>query len=70
MAIQYSEAHVWKRSQRAVAEKLLRQIASWDGTSRQAKEILRGLAAAKMLDMDLRRFEEALAKRVGALDAA
>jgi hypothetical protein len=70
MAISLTETQVWKRSQRSIAGKLLRQIGSWDGSARQARDILRGLAAAKMLNMNLRRFEDALAKRVGRLDAA
>ena len=46
-----------------VAEQLTRQIAGYVGEPKEAKEILRGLAAARMMDMDLRPFEDALADK-------
>jgi len=53
-----------------VAEQLARDIAAYDGSPVAAKEILRGLAAARTMDIDLRPFEDALAERHRVLDAA
>ena len=39
-------------------------------TRSREKEILRGLAAAREMDMDCRPFEDALAQRHRSLDAA
>jgi len=46
-----------------VAKQLSQQIAEYDGSALQAKDILRGLAAARMMDMDCRPFEDALVER-------
>ena len=46
-----------------VTEQLTRDIAAYDGAPAAAKEILRGLAAARMMDIDLRPFEDALAEK-------
>ena len=46
-----------------VAEQLARDIAAYDGSPLAAKEILRGLAAARMMKVDLGPFEDALAER-------
>ena len=46
-----------------IAEQLASDIAGYDGSPTIAKEILRGLAAARMMGMDLRAFEDALAER-------
>jgi hypothetical protein len=51
-----------------VGEQLGRQIAAYDGSPVAAKEILRGLAAARMIDLDLRPFEDALAEKHRELD--
>ena len=53
-----------------ITEKLQRLIAHYDGAPEDAKEILRGLAAARSMDMDCRPFEDALAERHRSLDAA
>jgi hypothetical protein len=42
----------------------------YDGSPDVAKEILRGLAAARTMDMDCRVFEDALAERHRVLSAA
>ena len=46
-----------------IARKLKLLIESYDGSPNAAKEILRGLAAARDMDMDCRPFEDALAER-------
>jgi hypothetical protein len=53
-----------------VTRKLNELIRNYDGSPDVAKEILRGLAAARMMDMDCRAFEDALAERHRALSAA
>lgn len=46
-----------------VSNQLSKDIAAYDGAPDAAKEILRGLAAARMMDIDLRPFEDALADK-------
>jgi hypothetical protein len=53
-----------------IARKLSLLIGQYDGSPDAAKEILRGLAAARQMDMDCRPFEDALAERHRSLDAA
>ena len=53
-----------------VSEQLSKDIAAYDGAPAAAKEILRGLAAARMMDIDLRPFEDALADKHRALDTS
>ena len=53
-----------------IAQKLAQLINRYDGSPDAAKEILRGLAAAREMEMDCRPFEDALAERHRALDAA
>jgi hypothetical protein len=53
-----------------IADKLRGLIERYDGSPDAAKEILRGLAAARDMDMDCRPFEDALAERHRSLDAA
>jgi len=53
-----------------IAQKLTSLIDGYDGSPDVAKEILRGLAAAREMDMDCRPFEDALAQRHRKLDAA
>ena len=54
-----------------IAEKLTSLITAYDGSPASAKEILRGLAAAHRMEMDLRPFEDLLADRHESLpDAA
>jgi hypothetical protein len=44
-------------------EQLRKDIEASDGAPAAAKEILRGLAAARMMDVDLGSFEDALADK-------
>ena len=53
-----------------VVDQLTRDIAAYDGSPVAAKEILRGLAAARTMRIDLAPFEDALAERHRDLDAA
>lgn len=53
-----------------VTEKLNELIRRYDGSPNIAKEILRGLAAARTMDMDCRVFEDALAECHRRLNAA
>jgi hypothetical protein len=46
-----------------VSAQLSKDIAAYDGAPAAAKEILRGLASARMMDIDLRPFEDALADK-------
>ena len=65
-----TQGEIDDRIRRRVADDLSRDIAAYDGSPLAAKEILRGLAAAHMMEIDLRPFEVALADRHRALDAA
>lgn len=66
----YSQQEVETRSRELIARKLKKLIARYDGSAKAAKEILRGLAAARMMDMDCRPFEDALARYFQARNAA
>ena len=66
----YTQEEVDDEVRRDVAEELSRLIAGYDGSPATAKEILRGLAAARLMQMDCRPFEDALAARHQALEAA
>ena len=46
-----------------VGAQLARQIADYDGSPPAAKEILRGLAAARMMGLELGPFEDSLAEK-------
>jgi hypothetical protein len=52
-----------------VSEQLKKDIAAYDGAPAAAKEILRGLAAARMMKIDLGPFEDALADKHRHLDS-
>ena len=52
-----------------VSDQLRKDIAAYDGAPAAAKEILRGLAAARMMDIDLRPYEDALAEKHQQLDS-
>ena len=52
-----------------VSEQLRRDIAAYDGAPSAAKDILRGLAAARMMKIDLAPFEDALAEKHQHLDS-
>jgi hypothetical protein len=66
----YTQAEVDRKSRDLIARKLSRLIRAYDGTAKGAREILRGLAAARSMDMDCRRFEDALARRYRSKKAA
>jgi hypothetical protein len=66
----HEQAEVDAITREGVAQKLNDLISRYDGSAELAKEILRGLAAARMMDMDCRTFEDALAERHKALSAA
>jgi hypothetical protein len=53
-----------------VSKQLSQDIAAYDGAPAAAKEILRGLAAARMMNTDLRPFEDALADKHQELDSS
>ena len=53
-----------------VSNQLSKDIAAYDGAPAAAKEILRGLASARMLNLDLRPFEDALADKHQELDSS
>jgi hypothetical protein len=59
----HTQAEVDAIARARIAEQLSANIAAYDGSPNAAKEILRGLAAARMMEMDLRSFEDALAER-------
>ena len=56
------------RSRERVAEKLHRVISQHDGSARSMRELLRGLAAASDLDMDLTPFARELSIRMRQID--
>ena len=66
----YTQAEVDEQVRRDVAAELSRQIAIYDGSPSAAKEILRGLAVARTMNLDCRPFEDALAARHRMLEAA
>jgi hypothetical protein len=57
-----------QRARERVAEKLRRAIAQHDGSSKAMREILRGLAAASDLAMDVTPFARELSKRLEILE--
>jgi hypothetical protein len=66
-----SQKEIDERGRQRIAEKLTALIKGYEGSPAVAKEILRGLAAARKMEMDLRPFEDLLAERHQALpDAA
>jgi hypothetical protein len=65
-----NQAEVDDHIRRRVVDQLTRDIASYDGSPVTAKEILRGLAAARTMGIDLGPFEDALTERHRKLDAA
>ena len=70
MTAKLSQEDVDARSRDLIGDKLRRLIHSFDGSDRQAKEILRGIVAAQKMGMDLREFASDLSKLSGSLDAA
>jgi hypothetical protein len=63
MSSWHTQAEVDALVRSRVSEQLGKDIAAHDGSPAAAKEILRGLAAARMMDIDLRPFEDALAEK-------
>jgi hypothetical protein len=63
MSAWHTQSEVDDLARSRVSEQLGRDIAAYDGSPAAAKEILRGIAAARMLEVDLRPFEDALAER-------
>jgi hypothetical protein len=63
MSTWHTQSEVDELARSRVSEQLSRDIAGYDGAPSAAKEILRGIAAARTLDIDLRPFEDALAER-------
>jgi hypothetical protein len=66
----YTQAEVDEKSRELIKRKLKGLIAGYDGSARDAKEILRGLAVAREMNIDCRPFEDALAKRYRSRRAA
>jgi hypothetical protein len=58
------------RARKRIAAKLSTLIRGYDGSPSGAKEILRGFVAARQMGMDLRPFEDRLAKKRKAFGAA
>ena len=65
-----TQGEIDEHIRRRVADQLSRDIAAYDGSPVAAKEILRGLAAARTMGIDLGPFEDALTERHRVLDAA
>jgi len=65
-----SQEQVDERMRERISAQLSKDIAAYDGSPTAAKEILRGLAAARTMGIDLGPFEDALTERHRALDAA
>lgn len=63
MSSWHTQAEVDEVMKSRVAAQLASDIAAYDGSPVAAKEILRGLVAARALNIDLRSFEDALAER-------
>ena len=59
----HDQAEIDRVTREGITRKLGELIASYDGSPKAAKEILRGLAAARTMDMDCVVFEDALAER-------
>ena len=70
MTARYSQEEVDARSRELIGDKLRTLINGFDGSDRQAKEILRGIVAAQNMGIDLREFAPDLTKLGGVLDAA
>jgi hypothetical protein len=66
----HTQAEIDEITRDGIARKLMELIRAYDGAPEVAKEILRGLAAARSMDMDCRAFEDELAARHRALNAA
>ena len=58
------------RARKRIATKLTALIRAFDGSPVEAKEILRGFVAARQMGIDLRPFEDRLAKKRRAFSKA
>jgi hypothetical protein len=63
MSTWHTQAEVDALMKARIADQLAADIAAYDGSPEAAKEILRGLAAARTMQIDLGRFEDALAEK-------
>jgi hypothetical protein len=70
MTAKLTQEDVDARSRELIRDKLRRLIDRYDGSDRQAREILRGIVAAQEIGIDLREFGADLSELGGALDAA
>jgi hypothetical protein len=66
----HGQDEIDEMTREGITQKLKQLIEHYQGSADDAKEILRGLAAARSMDMDCRPFEDALAERHRSLDAA
>jgi len=57
------QAEIDARARKRIAAKLSALIRAFDGAPADAKEILRGLVAARQMGMNLRPFEDRLARK-------
>ena len=65
-----SQEQIDDRMRDRVAGQLSKDIATYDGSPAAAKEILRGLVAARLMGIHLGPFEDALTERHQVLGAA
>ena len=64
------QADIDARARKRIATKLTALIRAFDGSPAEAKEILRGFVAARQMGIDLRPFEDRLAKKRRAFGKA
>ena len=64
------QADIDARARKRIATKLTALIRAFDGSPAVAKEILRGFVAARQMGIDLRPFEDRLAKKRRAFSKA
>ena len=65
-----TQIEIDERACRRIGAKLSALIRTYDGSAKAAREILRGLVAARRMQMDLGPFEDLLARRHSALEKA
>lgn len=65
-----TQAEIDEHMRSRIAARLAAMIADYDGAPAAAKEILRGLAAARAMGIDLAPYADALTERHRALGAA
>jgi hypothetical protein len=64
------QAEIDSRARKRITAKLSALIRGYDGSAADAKEILRGLVAARQMGMDLTPFEDRLARKRKAFGLA